>query len=211
MGVVVARTASVEERAILGHVGGLESSGGSERAPVQAENAPGRAACDVAFSGPAPASRSRQRHALLAQRSRSPLPGSDRQASTRRSAASCRLRDSTDGSRSRASSISALRLAEAVDREDGLLAREERHLVVAGHPDRILRAGVDAVAAEDAAHHVDVEDDRVLLVGDLRMLAGDDRDALGRAGLCAHVAGDALERPVLAGLQDVLARGNRFE
>ena len=37
------------------------------------------------------------------------------------------------------------------------------------------------------------------------MLAGDDRDALGRTGLLAHVARDALERPVLARLQDVLA------
>src|SRR5262249_49850100 len=77
--------------------------------------------------------------------------------------------------------------------------------VVAGHPDRVLRAGVDAEAAEDAAQHVDVEDDRVLFVGDLRVLAGDDRDAFGRAGLLAHVAGHALEGPILPGLQDVAA------
>ena len=37
------------------------------------------------------------------------------------------------------------------------------------------------------------------------MLPRHDRDALGRTGLLAHVAGDTLERSVLARLQDVLA------
>src|SRR5262249_52369533 len=73
------------------------------------------------------------------------------------------------------------------------------------HDDGLFRAGVDAVAAEDAAQHVDLVDHRVLLDVDVGMLAGLDVDALGRAGLRAEVAGDAAHRAVRAGGQDVMA------
>src|SRR4051794_20618145 len=59
------------------------------------------------------------------------------------------------------------------------------------HPDGVLRASLDAEAADDASQFVDLESDRVLLDGLLVVLAGLDVDALRGAGGRAHVAGDA--------------------
>src|SRR5437868_12394911 len=66
------------------------------------------------------------------------------------------------------------------------------------HPDRVLRAGLDAEAADDAAQLVDLEADRVLLDGLVVVLAGLDVDALRGAGSRAHVAGDAARAAVRA-------------
>ena len=69
-------------------------------------------------------------------------------------------------------------------------------LVVVAHRDRVERAGHLAVAAEDAARHVDLVDRRVALAGrDLvvgRVLGGHHADALGRAGRGAERAAHAL-------------------
>src|SRR3954452_15376480 len=93
-------------------------------------------------------------------------------------------------------------------REDQVRARVVRQLVVVAHRDRVERAGHLAVAAEDAARHVDLVDRRVALArGDLvlrRVLGSDDAYALGRAGGGAERAADALlESGVLEALQAV--------
>src|SRR5207253_6474870 len=64
------------------------------------------------------------------------------------------------------------------------------------HPDRVLRAGLDAEAADDAAQLVDLEADRILLDRLIFVLAGLDVDALRGAGGRAHVAGDAARAAV---------------
>src|SRR5262249_8843706 len=87
--------------------------------------------------------------------------------------------------------------------EDELLARVVRRRVEPRvHADGVDRAGLDAVAAEDAAQLVDHERLGEALVAAARValgvLARLDGDALGRAGRGAAEAGDAAGRAVLA-------------
>src|SRR5204862_2127996 len=67
--------------------------------------------------------------------------------------------------------------------------------------DGVERAGELAVAAEDAAAHVDLVDPRIPLAGRdavlRRVLGGDHADAVGRARGRAERAADALLEPVL--------------
>src|ERR1700749_66647 len=63
-------------------------------------------------------------------------------------------------------------------------------LVVAADVDRLLRADFLAVAAEDAAELVDLEDERVAVA--LFVFTGDQFDAVRRADGWAQPAGDAL-------------------
>src|SRR5262245_61284567 len=80
-------------------------------------------------------------------------------------------------------------------------------LVLVAESDRVERACELAVAAEDAAAHVDLVDPRVALarghsvVG--RVLRRHDSDAVGRARGCAERAADALLEPVLVPVQPV--------
>src|SRR3712207_265478 len=82
-------------------------------------------------------------------------------------------------------------------------ARVDRQLEVEAVGDGVLRARLDAEAAEDAAAVVDVVDLGVALVhagallGRARVVVRDDVDAVGRAGGGAEVAGDALLAPQL--------------
>src|SRR4051794_35800124 len=84
-------------------------------------------------------------------------------------------------------------------REDQVGAAVVGELVVDAHRDRVERARHLAVAAEDAARHVDLVDARVALAGgDLvlrRVLGGHDADAVGRARGGAQRAADALLEP----------------
>src|SRR5262249_45611038 len=85
---------------------------------------------------------------------------------------------------------------ELLLREDHLRPRGRRELEVAGEEDRLLGADLLAVAAHDAAQHVDVEPLRPLLHV-RRELARLDRDRLRRADELAELAGDALRAAVL--------------
>src|SRR4051812_4246655 len=80
--------------------------------------------------------------------------------------------------------------------EDQVAAVVVRQLVVVAHRDRVERARDLAVAAEDAAAHVDLVHGRVALAGGhamfRRVLRGDDADAVRRAGGGAERAADAL-------------------
>src|SRR4029077_2294016 len=71
------------------------------------------------------------------------------------------------------------------------------------------------VAAEDAAAHVDLVDARVALAGGdavvLRVLGGDDADAVGRAGGGAGGTAHALLQPVLVAVQEVAAAEARVD
>src|SRR5204862_6068294 len=84
-----------------------------------------------------------------------------------------------------------------------------RELVVAAHRSRVERAGDLAVAAEDAAGHVDLVDRGVALAGrDLvlgRVLGRHDADALGGAGRRAERAADALLEPRVLELVELVA------
>src|SRR5438309_2123473 len=76
-------------------------------------------------------------------------------------------------------------------------ARQHRGRVRARvHPDGVLRAGLDAEAADDAAELVDLEADRILLDRLIVVFASLDIDALRGAGGRAHVAGDAARTAV---------------
>src|SRR5947199_10503164 len=70
--------------------------------------------------------------------------------------------------------------------EDQIRAGVVRQLVVVTHRERVEWAGDLAVAAEDAAAHVDLVPRRVALAGGHavlgRVLGGDHADAVGRAG-----------------------------
>src|SRR5439155_12662997 len=72
-------------------------------------------------------------------------------------------------------------------------------------PDGVLRARIDAQAADDAAQLVDLEPHRVLLDGLVLVLARLDVDALRGTRRRAHVAGDAARRSVDARYQAVHA------
>src|SRR6185436_12190754 len=73
--------------------------------------------------------------------------------------------------------------------------------------DRVERAGELAVAAEDAAAHVDLVDARVALAGGdavlARVLGGDHADAVGRARRRTERAADALLEAVLVPVEPV--------
>src|SRR5262245_45466320 len=75
--------------------------------------------------------------------------------------------------------------------------------------DRIRRAGVLAVAAEDAAQHIDLVRRRIALAGRVRLLrvilGRDDQDRVGRAGGRAERTADAALLAVGETLQLVLA------
>src|ERR1700709_1810449 len=74
-------------------------------------------------------------------------------------------------------------LEEGLLVEDRERTREDRRSVRPGvHADGVLRAGLDAETADDAAELVDLEPHRILLDGLDVVLAGLDVDALGRAG-----------------------------
>src|SRR3954447_24371956 len=81
--------------------------------------------------------------------------------------------------------------------------------------DRIEWAGELAVAAEDAAAHVDLVDTRITLAGRdavvRRVLRRHDADAVGRTGCGAQRAADALLEPVLVPVQPVAAAVARVD
>src|SRR5437879_5481503 len=82
-----------------------------------------------------------------------------------------------------------------------------RDLELVAERDRVERAGELAVAAEDAARHVDLVDARVPLAGrDAvvgRVLCGDDADAVRRTCGRTERAADALLQPVLVHVEAV--------
>src|SRR4051812_2076551 len=84
-------------------------------------------------------------------------------------------------------------------REDQVRARVVGELLVVAHRDRVEGARHLAVAAEDAAGHVDLVHGRVALAGRhlvlRRVLGGHHADALGRAGGHAERAADTLLEP----------------
>src|SRR4051794_20404762 len=92
-------------------------------------------------------------------------------------------------------------------RVDQVVARVLGELEFVAERDRIKRAGDLAVAAEDAAAHVDLVDARVALACRdavaRRVLGGDDADAVRGARGCAERAPDAFLEPVLVQVQPV--------
>src|SRR3970040_1322454 len=86
-------------------------------------------------------------------------------------------------------------------RVDEIVAGVLRDLELVAERDRIKGAGELAVAAEDAAAHVDLVDPRVALPGGHAVvrgvLLGDDADAVGGARRGAEGTADALLEPVL--------------
>src|SRR5207249_5406354 len=88
-------------------------------------------------------------------------------------------------------------------------------LVVVAERDRVERAGQLAIAAEDAAAHVDLVDPGVALAGGVALLVGvlvgDDADAVGRAGRRAQRAADALLEAVRVPVQAVAAAEARVD
>src|SRR3954451_1932198 len=94
-------------------------------------------------------------------------------------------------------------------RVDQVVARVLGELELVAERDRIERAGDLAVAAEDAAAHVDLVDAGVALARRdavaRRVLGGDDADAVRRARGGAERAPDALLEPVLVAPEAVAA------
>src|SRR6185503_736878 len=93
---------------------------------------------------------------------------------------------------------------------DEAVARVLRVLVVHAHVDRLFRAHLLAVAAEDAAEFVDLVNQRVAMA--LFVLAGDELDAVGGTDLRAQPARHALRASLLVGEHPVgaaPARGQR--
>src|SRR5216684_819946 len=92
---------------------------------------------------------------------------------------------------------------------DELFATRIRQLVLGTQHDRLHRARVLAVAAEDAPQHVDLVRLRVALAGRNAILVGvlgrDDEDASDRAGRRAELAADAPLETVLVAAQVVAA------
>ena len=101
------------------------------------------------------------------------------------------------------------RLEQALLGPDRVLARGERHLVVARERERARRAGLDAEAAHDAAQVVDLVVLRVPLPGADRVLGvvvlALDPDRVGRARVRAELAPDALLQAVVVAVQQVPA------
>jgi hypothetical protein len=99
------------------------------------------------------------------------------------------------------------RLEEALFAVELGLARVGGQLVLAGHAQRLSRAGLHAEAAEDAAQHVDLVDFRVpvafrhLVTG--RVLARDDADAVRGTRSGAQRAADTLLQAILMPAQNV--------
>src|SRR5215207_5814968 len=104
---------------------------------------------------------------------------------------------------------------EHVLRVDQVVARVLGELVLVPERDRVERAGEFAVAAEDAAAHVDLVDAGVALAGRdpvrRRVLGRDHADAVGRARGSAERAADALLEPVLVRMQPVAAPEARVD
>src|SRR5947209_3977869 len=100
-------------------------------------------------------------------------------------------------------------------RVDLIVAVVLRQLELVAERDRVERARELAVAAEDAAAHVDLVDARVALArGDAvvgAVLGGDDADAIGRARGGAERAADALLQPVLVLPEPVAAAEPRVD
>src|SRR5258708_25037260 len=94
------------------------------------------------------------------------------------------------------------RREQHVLRVDEVVAVVLGDLELVAEGDRVEGAGELAVAAEDAAAHVDLVDPRVALAGRDAVLGGvlggGDADAVGRAGGGAERADDGLLQPVLA-------------
>src|SRR5437868_4822207 len=93
------------------------------------------------------------------------------------------------------------RREEHVLRVDQVVAGVLGDLVLVAERDRVEGARELAVAAEDAAAHVDLVDPRVALAGGDAIVGGvlgcDDTDAVGGARRCAERATDAFLEPVL--------------
>src|SRR5258708_18873164 len=96
---------------------------------------------------------------------------------------------------------------------DEFLATRVRKLVLGTQHDRLHRARILAVAAEDAPQHVDLVGLRVALAGRdallVRVLRGDHQDAADRARCGAQLAADAALEPVVVAPQVVAAAGTR--
>src|SRR5579884_3161080 len=94
-------------------------------------------------------------------------------------------------------------------RVDELLAARVGELVFGPQHDRLDRASLLTVAAEDASEHVDLVDLGVALTRAdpvlLRVLGGDDQDATHRTGGSAQLATDAAFQPVFVPAQIVAA------
>src|SRR5579884_2570817 len=94
-------------------------------------------------------------------------------------------------------------------RVDELLAARVGELVFGPEHDRLDRAGLLAVAAEDAPEHVDLVDLGVALPGAdpvlLGVLGGDPQDAPHRAGGRAQLTADAALQPVVVPAEVVTA------
>src|SRR5579884_1957409 len=107
------------------------------------------------------------------------------------------------------------RREQHVLRVDQVVAVVLGDLELVAERDRVERAGELAVAAEDAATHVDLVDARVALAGrDAvlgRVLGRDDADAVGRARCRAERAADALLEPVLVPPETVAAAEARVD
>ena len=90
---------------------------------------------------------------------------------------------------------------------DEVLVAVDRRLVVLAHEDRRHRAGLFAVAAEDAARLVDLVDLRVARAGHHRAVVFRrfEVDRVGRAGHGAEAAGHALFQAVFVPHQHLLA------
>src|SRR5206468_6299483 len=88
-------------------------------------------------------------------------------------------------------------LVEPLLVEDELALVGSGILVHLGHCQRVDRAGLDAVPAEDALRDVDVELGRVPGQGALRVVGAHHLDAAGRAGRLAEVAAHATLRAVV--------------
>src|SRR6266536_6536138 len=100
-------------------------------------------------------------------------------------------------------------------RVDEVVARVLGDLVLIAERDRVERARELAVAAEDAAAHVDLVDTRVALPGGdavlRRVLVSNDADAIRGTGGGAERAADALLQPVLVPVQAVAAAEARVD
>jgi hypothetical protein len=100
-------------------------------------------------------------------------------------------------------------------RVDEVVARVLRDLVLVAERDCVERARKLAVAAEDAAAHVDLVDARVTLAGGdavvRRVLSRNDPDAVGRARGRAQRAADALLQAVLVDVEPVTSAEARID